>query len=312
MEAQGADEAIAAVRRFSRFYTRSLGLFGEGLLGSPYSMAEARVIYELANRDQPKARDLIRDLGLDPGYLSRILKRLEEQGLLARSPDQADARANRLALTPTGSQAFHALDTASRAQVGELLAPLGKADRTRLAAAMATVEALLAPAAGGRTGAGEIAIRRHQPGDIGAVIAGHARLYHEEYGWDVTFEALVAEIAAKFINGHDPARERAFIAEHAGEVVGSAFIVRDTDETAKLRLVYVERRMRGTGLGKRLVREAIQFARETGYRRLTLWTNDILHAARRIYETEGFHLVSEESHHSFGKDLVGQYWELEL
>ena len=307
----GADEvqsAIAAVRSFSRFYTRSLGLIGEGLLGSPYSMAEARVIWELANRERPSARDLIRDLGLDAGYLSRILKRLEEQGLLARTLDPVDARSSRLALTAEGREAFGKLDAASRAQVGELLAPLGAADRARLAGALASVEALLGPA----RDAGAIAIRRHQPGDMGAVIAGHARLYHEEYGWDVTFEALVAEIAAKFIAEHDPARERAFIAEHAGEVVGSAFIVRDTDETAKLRLVFVERRMRGTGLGKRLVREAITFARETGYRRLTLWTNDILVAARRIYEAEGFRLVSEEKHTSFGQDLVGQYWELEL
>lgn len=307
----GADEvqiAIAAVRSFSRFYTRSLGLIGEGLLGSPYSMAEARVIWELANRERPSARDLIRDLGLDAGYLSRILKRLEEQGLLARTLDPTDARSSRLALTAEGREAFGKLDAASRAQVGELLAPLGAADRARLAGALASVEALLGPT----RDAGAIAIRRHQPGDMGAVIAGHARLYHEEYGWDVTFEALVAEIAAKFIAEHDPARERAFIAEHAGEVVGSAFIVRDTDETAKLRLVFVERRMRGTGLGKRLVREAITFARETGYRRLTLWTNDILVAARRIYEAEGFRLVSEEKHTSFGQDLVGQYWELEL
>lgn len=307
----GADDlpvAIAAVRRFSRFYTRSLGLIGEGLLGSPYSMAEARVIYEIANRDGPSARDLIRDLGLDAGYLSRILKRLEEQGLVARTADPADARSSRLALTTEGRDAFAALDTASRTQVGALLAPLGEGDRARLVGALSTVEALLGPA----KASGEIVIRRHRPGDMGAVISGHARLYHEEYGWDVTFEALVAEIAAKFITGHDPARERAFIAEHAGEVVGSAFIVRDTDETAKLRLVYVERRMRGTGLGKRLVSEAIAFARACGYRRLTLWTNDILHAARRIYEAEGFQLVSEEQHRSFGKDLVGQYWELEL
>lgn len=308
MASDSETDAIAAVRRFSRFYTRSLGLIGEGLLGSPYSMAEARVIYEIANREQASARDLIRDLGLDAGYLSRILKRLEEQGIVARTADPADARSSRLALTFSGREAFGRLDEASRAQVGALLAPLGPSDRARLVGALATVEALLGPA----TDAGEIVVRRHQPGDMGAVISGHARLYHEEYGWDVTFEALVAEIAAKFITTHDPERERAFIAECRGEVVGSAFIVRDTDETAKLRLVYVERRMRGTGLGKRLVREAIQFARAAGYRRLTLWTNDILHAARRIYETEGFRLVSEEQHTSFGKDLVGQYWELDL
>lgn len=308
MDGDSEVNAIAAVRGFSRFYTRSLGLIGEGLLGSPYSMAEARVIYEIANRAQPSARDLIRDLGLDAGYLSRILKRLEEQGLVARTTDPADARSSRLGLTAAGREAFGRLDEASRAQVGELLAPLGQTERARLVGAMATVEALL----GSVKEPGDIVIRRHEPGDMGAVISGHARLYNEEYGWDVTFEALVAEIAAKFITTHDPERERAFIAEHRGEVVGSALIVRDTDETAKLRLVYVERRMRGTGLGKRLVREAIQFARTCGYRRLTLWTNDNLHAARRIYETEGFRLVSEEKHTSFGKGLVGQYWELDL
>lgn len=299
----------AAVRRFTRFYTRQIGLLNEGLLKSSYSLAESRVLYEIANRADVSASDLTRDLGLDAGYLSRMLRGFEEKGLIARSPSPGDARRQILSLTKPGAAAFTGLDRASAEQVAAMLAGLEHDDRNRLLSAMATVERLL----GTRDQPSEpIVLRPHRAGDMGWVVHRHGVLYAREYGWDETFEILVADIVADFIRNFDAKRERCWIAERGGVSLGSVFLVRESDDVAKLRLLYVEPGARGTGLGRRLVAECLAFARSAGYRRVTLWTNDILHAARRIYQDAGFRLVKQESHHSFGKDLVGQFWELDL
>jgi DNA-binding MarR family transcriptional regulator/predicted GNAT family acetyltransferase len=303
------DEAAAAVRAFTRFYTRQTELLNEGLLGSGFSLAEARVLYELANAAEITAGDLVRDLGMDPGYLSRIVKRFESSGLVSRTPHPEDARRARLVLTETGRAAFLPLDGASREQVGRMLSRLSEWEVARLLRAMAQIQRLLAPA-GGDTA--PFTLRGHRPGDMGWVTHRHAVLYAAEYGFDETFEALVAEITAGFVRSFDPARERCWIAHRGGEILGSIFCVRESDEAAKLRLLYVEPDARGLGVGRRLVEECIAFARGAGYRTLTLWTNDILVAARRIYREAGFELVAEDRHHSFGQDLVGQNWSLDL
>lgn len=301
--------AVAAVRRFNRFYTRWVGALGEDLHGSGFGLTEARVLYELAQKDGWRAAELVEMLGLDAAYLSRLLKRFVARGWLDRMPAPDDGRAFVLRLTPAGHDAFAPLDQASRVQAAAMLNRLDASGRKTLVAALDQVETLLTDESGGGR---EVRLRRHRPGDMGWVIAAHGRLYAEEYGWDISFEALVAEIAAKFLREFDEARERCFIAELEGEPAGSAFVVKQDDATAKLRLVLVEKRAQGLGLGKRLVRDAIGFAREAGYTRMVLWTNDILHAARAIYVAEGFRLVAQETHHSFGQDLVGQNWELDL
>jgi DNA-binding MarR family transcriptional regulator/predicted GNAT family acetyltransferase len=300
---------VTALRRFTRFYTGRMGVLREGLLDSTFSLTEARVLYELANRDRPTSRDLVRDLDIDAGYLSRILKRFEQQGLLQKSRSSHDGRHAHLALTDNGREAFLPLNAASGDKACELLAPLSEADRQRLVEAMALIESLL-----GRTPRDKAPylLRPHRPGDMGWIVHRHGALYAQEYGWDDTFEALVAEIAAGFIKDFDPKRERCWIAESEGEIVGSVLLVGETDEVAKLRLLYVEPKARGLGIGKRFVEECIRFARASGYRRITLWTNDVLHAARNIYAASGFSLVRAEPHHSFGHDLVGENWELEL
>jgi DNA-binding MarR family transcriptional regulator/predicted GNAT family acetyltransferase len=300
---------IAAIRRFNRFHTRWVGALGGSLHGSGFALTEARVLYELAQRDGWLASELARDLGLDPAYLSRILKRFSASGWLLRERSPQDGRAQRLRLTETGRAAFAPLDAASRGQAETILSRLDANRRGTLVAALSQAQALLS---GEPPAASAVALRTHRPGDIGWVVSAHGRLYAQDYGWDDSFEALVAEIAAGFLRDFRPERERCFIAEVGGAPAGSAFVVRESGEVAKLRLVLVESWAQGLGLGKRLVREAIGFARAAGYRRMTLWTNDILHAARAIYVAEGFRLVAEEKHHSFGKDLVGQNWELAL
>jgi DNA-binding MarR family transcriptional regulator/N-acetylglutamate synthase-like GNAT family acetyltransferase len=302
-------ERIAAVRRFSRFYTRRIGVLREGLHDSPFSLTEARVLYELAHRDGLTASQLAKELALDPGYLSRILRGFARRGLLQRTASDADGRQSLLALTKAGRSAFAPLDAASREEIGAMLAALSGPQQRRLVAAMLTIEGLLDADAGVRE---PYLLRSHQPGDIGWVTHRQGVLYAEEYGWDERFEALVAEIGAKFINEFDPARERCWIAERHGEIVGSVFLVKQSARVAKLRLLYVEPAARGLGIGRRLVDECIRFARQKGYRKLVLWTNDILVSARRIYQAAGFKLVAEERHRSFGHDLVGQNWELEL
>jgi DNA-binding MarR family transcriptional regulator/GNAT superfamily N-acetyltransferase len=302
-------EHIDAVRRFTRFYTRRIGVLHEGLLGSPFSLTEGRVVYELAQREGVTAAELGKELGLDAGYLSRILRGFTAKGLIARRPLASDGRQTLLSLTPIGREAFRTMDARSREEVSSLLGPLADTGRAKLVEALRTVEDLIAPDPARRAA---FVLRPHQPGDMGFVIHRQALLYHREYGWDETFEALVAEICAAFVKNFDPVRERCWIAESEGGIVGSVFLVRQSDEVAKLRLLYVERKARGMGLGRRLVRECIRFARDKGYRTLTLWTNDVLHAARAIYMAEGFRLVAEERHRSFGHDLVGQNWDLDL
>lgn len=304
------EQRVAAVRRFGRFYTRQIGALNEGLLKSSFPLTEARVLYELAYHPGPTASGLGRELALDPGYLSRILRSFEERGLLRREPSPRDARQSHLFLTETGEQAFAPLDQASREEVTALLSTLSEADQGRLLEAMQTIETLL-----GGPPAPQVPyiLRPHRPGDLGWVVHRQAVLYSQEYGWNSDFEGLVAQIVADFQRDFDPRREQCWIAEREGLPVGSAFLVQGaSEEEAKLRLLYVEASARGLGIGRRLVEECIAFARRCGYRRLTLWTNDILVSARRIYEATGFRLVAEEPHHSFGKDLVGQTWTLDL
>lgn len=301
------DPAVAAIRGFNRFHTRWVGALGGSLHGSGFALTEARVLYELAQRDGWLAGELARDLGLDPAYLSRILKRFAAEGWLERTRSPRDGRALSLRLTSKGRAVFGPLDEASRGQAAAVLARLGPTEQARLVSALDSAQALLS----GEVPAAPV-IRDHRPGDIGWVISAHGRLYAQEYGWDISFEGFVAEIAGQFLQRFQPGRERCLIAELDGMPVGSAFVVRDSDAVAKLRLVIVETRAQGFGLGKALVAQAIGFAREAGYERMVLWTNDILHAARAIYVAQGFRLIAEEKHHSFGQDLVGQNWELVL
>jgi len=302
-------EAIAAVRRFSRFYTRQLGLLGEGLLRSEFSLTEARVLYELAHRDGLTATDVCRDLGLDAGYLSRILKKFDQRGLVGRDASPRDGRQSLLSLTPPGRAAFEPLDRASQEDVLAMTGALDGAQTAALVQAMRTVETLMGGAA---VVPGEVSLRPLRLGDLGWIAHRQAILYADEYGWDATYEALAAEILAGFVKGHDPTKERSWVAERDGHVIGSVFVMRGPEDVAKLRLLYVEPAARGIGLGRRLVDACIDFAREKGYRTLTLWTNDVLVPARRIYQQAGFSCVATEPHHSFGKDLVGETWDLPL
>jgi DNA-binding MarR family transcriptional regulator/N-acetylglutamate synthase-like GNAT family acetyltransferase len=304
------DHRVAAMRQFNRFYTKQIGVLHEGFLESPFSLTEGRVIYELAQRGEVTATELGTALELDPGYLSRILRKFEQQDLIAKRPSETDGRQTLIQLTTAGRQAFAVLDERSRGEIGDFLARLTLDDQRRLIAAMQTVTSLMSADAADATA--PYLLRPHRPGDMGWVIHRQALLYTQEYGWDETFEALIAGIAAKFIQNFDPKRERCWIAERDGEVVGSIFLVKENDEIAKLRLLYVEKKVRGLGIGRRLILECLALARAVGYRKITLWTNDILGAARHLYEEIGFRLVKEEQHHSFGKDLVGQYWELDL
>jgi DNA-binding MarR family transcriptional regulator/GNAT superfamily N-acetyltransferase len=300
---------IDDVRRFNRFFTRRIGVLREGLLHTPYSLTEARVLFEVANREEATASDFSRELGLDPGYLSRILAGLERRGLIQKAPSEADGRRRILSLTADGREAYSLLDARSREEIAELLGGLSEEEQRRLLEAMRTIEIVLGR---GLKFSEPSFVRTHEPGDMGWVVQRHGELYLREYGWDERFEALVARIVADFIDDYDPSRERCWIAEMEGERVGCVFCVRESDNVAKLRLLLVEPGARGLGLGGRLVDECIRFARSRGYETLTLWTNSVLDVARRIYEERGFRLVREEEHHSFGKDLVGQNWDLEL
>jgi len=302
------DARVDAVRGFNRFYTQKIGVLQEGLLASPFSLTEARLLYELAQRRETTASGLCRDLGLDAGYASRLLRRFEKQQLVARTRSAEDGRQSLLALTAAGGEAFAALNQRSRDAAAALLGALSETEQDQLVQAMHGIERLLG-------GSGETApcrLRPHRPGDMGWVVSRHGAIYAEEFGWDESFEALVAKIVAKFIRHLDPARERCWIAERDGERVGSVFVVQQSPRVAKLRLLLVEYSARGTGLGARLVDEAVRFARGAGYRKLGLWTQSILLPARRIYEKAGFRLKREEPHHSFGQDLVGEFWELKL
>ena len=303
------DQEVAAVRAFNRFYTRKLGVLDQHLLNSPFSLSEARVMYELAHRDDAAAKDIGIELGLDAGYLSRIVQNFEENGLITRKPLPADRRQYRIGLTAKGRQAFAKLDRTSHDEVAAMLGQLSDADRARIVHAMAAIEHVLAPQAAKRPA---FLLRSHRPGDIGWVVSRHGAVYAQEYGWDISFEALVAEITAQFIRSFDPAREHCWIAEIDGKPVGSIFLVKASDEVAKLRLLLVDKTARGLGVGRALTEQCIRFARETGYRSITLWTQSILVAARDIYQRAGFVRAATEPHHSFGVDLIGETWEMKL
>ena len=308
MSTASFEERIAAVRRFSRFYTRQLGLLQESLVHTRFSLTEARVLYELAHREKTTASDLAADLDLDHGYLSRILRRFGDEGLLKKVRAANDGRQSVISITAKGRKAFAPLNKNSHDQVAAMLERLQPAEQQRVTGAMAAVESLL----GETRAASPIILRPHEPGDMGWVTSANAAIYAKEYGWDLTYEALVARITADFIDNFDAKRERCWIAELDGERVGSVFVVRKTDEIAKLRLLVLDRRARGRGLGRRLVEECLRFAKSAGYSSMTLWTQSCLTAARAIYTQAGFRLVAEEPHHSFGVDLIGETWEREL
>lgn len=310
MPSSTSGERVDAVRRFSRFYTRKIGVLHEGLLGSPLSLTEGRVLYELAQREPTRASSLATELALDSGYLSRILGGFEKRGLVKKRPSEEDGRQVILVLTDRGREMFATINARSRDEIAAMLEELNGTDQARLVRALETAEGLLG--GGRKIGEPSYILRPHEPGEIGWIVHRHGVLYAEEYGFDMRFEALVARIAAAFIENFDTQRERCWIAERGGEIAGSVLLVKDSAEIAKLRLLYVEPKARGLGIGGRLVSECIGFARRAGYRKITLWTNDVLVAARRIYQAAGFNLVQEEPHHSFGRDLVGQYWELRL
>lgn len=305
------DRDVATVRRFNRFYTKQIGILDEGLLRSPFSLAEVRVLYEIANGTDVTAAALAEELRLDPGYLSRILRRFQERGLVRRETSAADGRRSHLTLTEKGRRTFAGLDARQDEDVAALLARLSAGDRRRLADAMHAIEDVLDASTPDATE--PYLLRQHQPGDMGWIAHRHGVLYSQEYGYDERFEALVAKIAGEFIEHLDPARERCWIAERQGEIVGSVFLVKQSATVAKLRLLYVEPSARGLGIGARLVDECIRFARRARYRKITLWTQSELLAARRIYEKAGFEVVGRERHRSFSRDdLVSETWELKL
>lgn len=298
---------VDAVRRFNRLYTRRIGVVQDAYLDSPFSLAEVRVLYELAHRSSPTASELARDLDLDPGYLSRILRKFHDRGLLDRTRSTSDGREQHLALTNTGHATFEPLQASARQQIGVLLHHLSETQQQRLLGAMSTIETLLEPSPAG------VRLRTEaRPGDFGWVVERHGAIYAEEYGWDLTFEALVASIVAKFVEHFDPELERMWIAERDGQRVGCVFLVKQSRRVAKLRLFLVEPDARGLGIGKRLVDELIAFARARGYRTVRLWTQSCLLAARHLYAQADFQLIHEEPNHSFGADLVSETWELRL
>jgi DNA-binding MarR family transcriptional regulator/N-acetylglutamate synthase-like GNAT family acetyltransferase len=299
---------VNAIRSFNRFYTRKIGVI-DGTASSPFSLAEARVLYELAHRQAATATDLRKELGLDAGYLSRILRGFERGKLVMRERSAADERQKSLSLTAKGRRAFAPLDERSNRDVAAMLEALSPSERKQLVDAAQTVQRLLGENLQPKT---PYLLREHQPGDLGWIVHRQAILYAEEYGWDGTYEALAAEIVAQFIKNFDPKRERCWVAERDGSRVGAVFVAKASDEIAKLRLLHVEAEARGLGIGKRLVEECIRFSRRAGYQKLTLWTQSILHAARHIYEQAGFRVVQQQQHHSFGKDLIAETWELSL
>jgi len=298
---------VQHVRRFTRFYTRKFEVLNERLLDGPFTLVEARVVFEIANHDRPTAAMIADEMGLDASYLSRTLKGLEKRKYIARATSPNDARESAIKLTKQGRDGFATINRSSQNQVAGMLKEIGDSEQDQLIDAMSKIERILGSA---DTPAEPYLLRTHQPSDIGWVVQTHGLLYAREYSWDETFEALVAEIAAGFIRDFNSRNERCWIAERYGQNVGSVFVVRQSDDIAKLRLLIVDPEARGLGIGNRLVAECIRFAQQKGYKTLTLWTNDVLTSARRIYESAGFELVDEQQHHSFGHDLVGQNWNL--
>jgi DNA-binding MarR family transcriptional regulator/GNAT superfamily N-acetyltransferase len=297
------------VRAFNRFYIRVLGLLRPDLAGSAFGLTEARVLFELAHGDGVAVSDLRRELDLDAGYLSRILSGFTAAGLVAREQSATDGRRQVVQLTTNGQRAFAELDRLQAGAIDTLLAPLDDGQRNELVAAMGQIRRVL----DGQPRRAPLVLRAPEPGDLGWVVERHGARYAAEYGWDVTFEALVARIVADFAERHDNKREAAWIAEIDAERVGCVFCTAaETAGTAQLRLLLVEPSARGAGVGTRLVDECLRFAKRSGYARITLWTNDVLAAARRIYERAGFVRDRREPHHTFGHDLVGEYWSRDL
>jgi DNA-binding MarR family transcriptional regulator/GNAT superfamily N-acetyltransferase len=310
-------QRIAAVRRFNRFYTRQIGVLRKTYLGSSYSLAEMRVLYEIAQADKLGARltasDIGRALDLDAGYLSRVLRNFEKTGLISRKTSENDARQSHLALTARGAKTFAPFERRSQRQAGAMLGKLKPAQQARLVAAMESIETLLAgepPVKRDETPRAILRAPRH--GDFGWIVARHAELYAQEYGWTEPFEGLCAQIVADFVNKNDPECERCWIAELDGENVGTVMLVKDSDEVARVRLLLVDPKARGLGLGAKLVDECVSFARACRYKKITLWTHSILTAARHIYEKAGFTLTSSEKRHSWGHDVVAEFWDLDL
>jgi DNA-binding MarR family transcriptional regulator/GNAT superfamily N-acetyltransferase len=316
MAASGLAQDVDTVRRFNRFYTRQIGLLQERLLHSPFSLTEGRVLYEIRYHGDtgtpratgPTAGDLAKALDLDAGYLSRILQRFARRRLITRTTSDTDARQAHLSLTARGQAVLAPLQQLARDEVAVMLRRLSAAARAEVVDAMRLIQRSLAGAAEG----GTISLREHRAGDMGWIVSRQSALYADEYDWTTEYEALAAEIVAQFLKTFDPARERCWIAEHEGTPVGAVMIVRQSDAVAKLRLLHVERAARGLGIGKRLVAECVRFARAAGYKKITLWTQSNLLAARHLYEAAGFTCVSQEPHHRFGKDLVAETWELAL
>ena len=301
-------ERVAALRRFNRFYTQKIGVLDRGYLQSPFSLAEARVLYELAQRLESTASELSAQLGLDTGYLSRILARLQSQQLIRRAPAEQDARQRLIQLTAKGQKAASALDLRSEKQAGSLLAQLPDSKQAGLVQAMTEIQSVL----GDRPAGEPYVIRTHRSGDLGWIVYRHAALYSQEYGWHQPFEALVLEIAASFLKNYDPSCERCWVAERSGETLGCVLLVKHSKQIAQLRLLLVEPSARGLGIGKRLVDECVRFAREAGYKKMMLWTHSNLTAARAIYQKAGFQLIGTDSHEDFGPRLTSETWEAVL
>ena len=306
---QSLEQRVGAVRHFNRLYTRQIGVLQDGFLQTPYSLAEARVLYELAQRNKATATDIAAALGLDHGYLSRILSGFSKRGLISKAASPTDRRQSLISLTAKGRMAFAPLDQRSHDDIAAMIGRLSKADQDRVVAAMATIGSLLWEKT---TPDASYILRPPRAGDMGWMVSRHGALYRQEYGWDEHLEAVCAEIVASFVRNFDSKRERCWIAERNGANVGSVMLVKDSDEIARLRLLLVEPEARGLGIGARLVEECVRFARETGYRKITLWTHSVLTNARRIYERAGFKLIESWTHEDFGKTLVGENWDLEL
>jgi DNA-binding MarR family transcriptional regulator/GNAT superfamily N-acetyltransferase len=307
-----SDRQIEAIRRFNRFYTRRIGVLEEGLLASPFTLAQARVLFELGTRQAMTAGQVVDLLGLDPGYLSRMLQGFADSKLIKRHRSADDARRTELSLTAKGRKAFGTLDRRSRSAIAEMISPLSSTRRRRLLGAMQSMKEALTETEA--TGDATVVIRPYRIGDVGWAIERHGRLYAEEFGWNGEFEALVATLFARFASHHDPQSEQFWIAEAGGERLGCVFVVRSDNDprAAQLRCLLVDPKGRGLGIGRRLVEECVGFAKSARYERMVLWTNDVLTAARRIYEAAGFSLTEESRHRSFGQDLVGQTWSRTL
>jgi DNA-binding MarR family transcriptional regulator/GNAT superfamily N-acetyltransferase len=308
-ESARKDDRVADLRAFNRFYTRKIGVLNERHLKSPFSLAEARVLYELAHRDRPTATEIARELGLDAGYLSRILLRFERKGLVRRTVSKDDARQSLLQITAKGRKAYAPLETKSQSVTREIMESLPESDQERMLADMRSIANILG---GGPAGQGAVTLRPHRYGDMAWIVAHQIAIYEREYGWAERFEYLMLKIAADILENFDPARERIWIAERNGERIGSVCLVAESKAVARLRLLLIEREARGLGLGRKLVEQCVEFARAAGYRKITLWTQGTLHAARSIYEKAGFRLVGKKKHDDFGVTLTGETWELEL